>query len=74
MGEHKTWTADYGLVHGLDHGPFPCKTIALLMLVLITTCLSVWWHVLPGFAAQISLRWANTAVGKEVKGYMQLLL
>ena len=41
MGEHKTWTADYGLVHGLDHGPFPCKTIALLILVLITTCLSV---------------------------------
>ena len=41
MGERKTWTVDYGLVHGLDHGPFPYKKTVLLMLVLITTCLSV---------------------------------
>ena len=67
--ECKTWTVDYGLVHGLDHGPCPYKKTVLLMLVLITTCLSVWWHALPGFAAASV---TNTALSGEVKGHVYL--
>jgi len=36
----------------------------------LTTWSSVWWCVLPGFAARLHFHDQNTAVSEEVKGHM----